>query len=334
VVGTEFLRGQGLGNQLFCYVTARCLALDLGYEFGSAGKDRFAFNIHNDRGMYFMDIDLGSTIDTVAPHSVYREREERLFLPNSLHDIKTGCYVADYDEDMLGIADNTIVYGNMQSEGYFIKHRDEIREWLRVKKEYDDFSLSADDLCVMNMRGGEYRNLPELMLRKGYWLNAMANIRDINPTMRFAIVTDDLALAKEQFPDLPAYHGDIARDYVAIKNARYLILSNSSFAFFPAFTSDTLRYLIAPKYWARHNVSEGYWASGQNIYSEWMYQDRAGRLFGAAECRKEWDEYRSTPRFRRRLNRPMRAGALFALSLRARNKLYRIMTARKAARHA
>ena len=59
MIGTEFINGQGLGNQLFCYVTARAVALENGYEFGTAGQERFAVNIHSDRGMYFMDVDLG-----------------------------------------------------------------------------------------------------------------------------------------------------------------------------------------------------------------------------------------------------------------------------------
>jgi hypothetical protein len=58
MIGTEFIDGQGLGNQLFCYVTARAVAEENGYEFGTAGQECFAVNIHSNRGMYFMDIDL------------------------------------------------------------------------------------------------------------------------------------------------------------------------------------------------------------------------------------------------------------------------------------
>ena len=36
MIGTEFIDGQGLGNQLFCYVTARAVALENGCEFGTA----------------------------------------------------------------------------------------------------------------------------------------------------------------------------------------------------------------------------------------------------------------------------------------------------------
>ena len=51
MIGTEFLDGQGLGNQLFCYVTARAIAEENGYEFGTAGQECFAVNIHSNRGM-------------------------------------------------------------------------------------------------------------------------------------------------------------------------------------------------------------------------------------------------------------------------------------------
>ena len=38
---TELYHGQGLGNQLFAYVTTRMLAHKLGYEFGITGKENF-----------------------------------------------------------------------------------------------------------------------------------------------------------------------------------------------------------------------------------------------------------------------------------------------------
>ena len=94
------------------------------------------------------------------------------------------------------------------------------------------------------------------------------------------------------FPGIPAHHFDIGKDYVTLKNAHYLLLSNSSFACLPAHTSETLKFVIAPKYWARHNVSDGYWASEQNIYSLFHYMDRKGRLFTVKECREELENYK------------------------------------------
>lgn len=112
--------------------------------------------------------------------------------------------------------------------------------------------------------------------------------------MEFMIVTDDVGEAQKMLPDIPAYHFSIDKDYVTLKNAHYLLLSNSSFAFFPAYTSETVKLVIAPKYWARHNVSNGYWASEQNIYEGFHYMDRKGRLFTAEECRRELARYRQT----------------------------------------
>ena len=123
--------------------------------------------------------------------------------------------------------------------------------------------------------------------------------------MEFMIVTDDVEAAGKMLPGIEAHHFDIGKDYVTLKNAHYLLLSNSSFALFPAHTSETLRFAIAPKYWARHNVSDGYWASEQNIYSLFHYMDRKGRLFSADECRRELEEYKKRSRkYARRNRRP------------------------------
>lgn len=293
MVGTEFLQGQGLGNQLFCYVSARCIAKDLGYEFGTAGQEQLAVNIHSQKGMYFMDMDLGASILNEDRVQIYREKETRLYLKTCVHDMTHGCYTAGADEDIYKIGDDTLIYGNLQAERYFAHHREEIKKWLKVKEKYDSYKYTRDNLCIINVRGGEYADSRPLFLRRKYWLDAMKNMRKMRSDMEFMIVTDDVSAAKRALPEVEAYHFDLAGDYVTLKNARYLILSNSTFAFFPAFTSETVQKIIAPKYWARHNVSDGYWASEQNIYEGFWYQDREGRLFGAKECREELEQYKS-----------------------------------------
>lgn len=299
MLGMEFLKGQGLGNQLFCLASVKSLALDNGYLFGTANQKIFAQNIHNNRGMYFMDVDLGENIDDPADFNRYDEKEERIWIKNSYHDVTHGCYIAGADPDLFQIRDNTIVYGNLQSERYFEKHIGDFKKWFRVKKACESYEYSADDLCIMNMRGGEYVGARELYLRKQYWLNAMEYMKKINSNMRFMIVTEDVKNAKKMFHDIPVYHFDMGGDYVTVKNAKYLIVSNSSFACFPVFTSETCKVVIAPKYWARHNVSTGYWASEQNIYSGWLYMDRDGRVFTDKECKAELDNYKKTDAFKK-----------------------------------
>ena len=127
-------------------------------------------------------------------------------------------------------------------------------------------------------------------------------MKKIDPNMEFMIITNDVKEASKILPGIPAYNFDLAKDYSIIKNAKYLLLANSSFAYFPAFTSTTVKYILAPKYWARHNVSNGYWASEQNIYEGWHYQDRHGRIFTWEECLKELEQYKQTSSLYRKLN--------------------------------
>ena len=304
MLGTELLKGQGLGNQLFCYVTTRCLALKHGYEYSILGSDTLANNIHSDCGLYFMDLEFGAPSCKCDYIEEYWEKEDRLYLPNSKHDIQHGVYVTGVDEKLLHIEDNVLIGGNMQDETYFYEYKDQIKRWLKIKPEYDCFDYSRDDLCILHLRCTDYMDSPELFLRKKYWQDGMKNMRKVNPNMQFMIITNDVKEAEKLLPGIKAYNFNLAKDYAIIKNAKYLLMANSSFTYFPTFTSDVNQYIIAPKYWARHNVSDGYWASEQNIYNGFHYMDRNGRLFTADECIQELKEYKEKSYKYAKLNKP------------------------------
>lgn len=318
MIGTEIFKGAGLGNQLFFYVTTRCIAEDLGYEFGLIDGENFANNIHSDCGLYFMDLDMGKKASKEDFSQIYEEKEERLFIGNSMHDLTHGCYVTGTDKEMMKVADGSLLIGNMQAEEYYMQHKEEIKQWLKVKEEYDCMDYCQDNLCILHLRCSDYMDSPELYLKKKYWLNGMKNMKKINPDMEFMIITNDVEAANKFLPGIKAYNFDLAKDYAILKNARYLLLANSSFAYFPAFTSETVKYIIAPKYWARHNVSDGYWASEQNIYTGFTYQDRKGRLFTAEECREELARYKSKAKKFKRLNQKKTGVGLVFGKMRAR----------------
>ncbi|MFI3213748.1 MAG: glycosyl transferase [Eubacteriales bacterium] len=294
MIGTKLVKGQGLGNQLFCFISAKCIAAKRNEEFGLLGAELFPNQGEEKLGLYFMEMDLGKAVTEDDFTHVYEEKETRLFLGNSIHDITHGCYVSAADEEMEQVLSNTLLQGNMQAAAYLQGYKEEIKQWLQVKPAYDSYEYYKENLCVLNFRGGEYTGSVALYLRKKYWLDAMKNMKKICSDMEFMIVTDDVEAANKMLPEIPAYHFTLDKDYVTVKNGKYLILSNSSFAFFPAYTSETAVKIIAPKYWARHNVSDGYWSSEQNIYDEFVYQDRKGKLFSAVECRAELETYKNT----------------------------------------
>lgn len=302
MIGTELLKGQGLGNQLFCYITARCIALDKGEDFAILNGDVFRETVLDDQKEAFIDLDMGAQVGRDAFKNVYHEKEDRLFLGNSKHDYTYGAYITGVDNKVFEVESDTLIQGNMQAEEYFSSHIADIKEWFRVKENFETYEYSRDNLCIINMRGGEYTGSPELFLQRKYWQNGIKYMKSIREDMEFMIITDDVASANKMLPGIEAHHFNVAKDFVVLKNAKYLLLSNSSFACIPAFISEERICAVAPKYWARHNVSDGYWASEQNIYSIFKYIDRAGRVYTAEECKKELEDYKQSSRTYKRVN--------------------------------
>lgn len=292
MIVTEIYNGQGLGNQLACYVTTRVVAADKGYDFG-------IMNPHKLKCNSFMSLDVGKPVlggsgpeggpPIELPNGiVHYYREKTINIPDR---VNTNIMLDDPALEL--IQDNTKLDGYFQSENRIIHRKNEIKEWLKVHADKDNYTYSSDDTCIINFRGGEYVNVSEFFLPVKYWQDSVRHMLNYKPNLKFVVVTDDPYTAKRFFPDsFLITHSNIWDDYSIIKNARYAILSNSSFPYFPIFTSDTVQYIIAPKYWGRHNVSDGYWSLGYNIYRKYNYIDREGNIFSYEQCIKEFEEYR------------------------------------------
>lgn len=289
MIVTEIYNGQGLGNQLWCYVVTRTIAEDHGYDFGIMHPEKF-------KCLDFLDLNFGKNVNGGAgpeggpaltlPDGIthyYREKEIR-------HK-KTGADIRTYDSDLINIKDGTKIDGVMQDEKYILHQKDKIRKWLAVIPERNRTDYSDKNICIINFRGGEYVGIREVFLPQKYWDDAINHMRLINPNMEFVVVTDDIATAKRFFPKFKISHDSIGSDYSIINNAYYLILSNSSFAFFPAWLNEKAKLILAPKYWSQYNTSDGYWGCGYNITKDWIYLDRSGKKHSYDECVKDLEEY-------------------------------------------
>lgn len=249
-----FHEGSGLGNQIHRYVMARVLAKDKGVDFGMV-------NPHLFKGASFLSLDMGKPVQGIE----HKFNEERV---NNKH----GEDIRDYDWSIKKVKDNTCIDGEFQGEDYY-KHRlGEIREWFKT-----DPLFAPENECVITFRGGEYLYFPDLFLTKKYWSDAIEHMKKINPKMTFRVITDDVETARQFFPYYIITH-EIGDDWRSIRYAKYLILSNSSFGILPTLLNEDKKFVIAPMYWARHNVSDGYWCLEQNKYAGWNYQDRNGKL--------------------------------------------------------
>lgn len=273
MIVTELWNGQGLGNQLHCYITTRAMATSLGYEFGIHHPERF-------KGHKFLNLDFGCNVE--GGHT-YIEGQPPSILPQGIenyyreHSVRTadGDDITPYDNNIFKLKDSTKVDGLLQGEDYFKDFRDIIREnWLKT-----ELLELPDNLCVVNFRGGEYAGVHRFFLRQKYWEDALMNMLVVKNDMKFVVVTDDVPLASSFFNryGIPVTH-NMENDYKMIQSANYLILSNSSFAFYPAWLNNRAKAIIAPRFWGRHNVSNGYWSIDQNYTAGWLYQDRNGNL--------------------------------------------------------
>ena len=269
---TELWNGQGLGNQLACYVTTRCIALENGFEFGIAHPERF-------KGKDFLkNLDFGKEV--VGGYTAVEGQPPQL-LPEGIRNYykeksvkhPNGSDISPYDWAMYyKMQDGTKIDGTMQGIEYFQRFKDQVKEWLRVEP-----MVLPDNLCVINFRGGEYKSYPSFFLTQTYWMKAIYHMKRIRPDMEFEVVTDDPQSARHFFPELKISH-DIGNDYRTIQHAKYLILSNSSFAIFPAYLNEVLKFCIYPRYFGRHNISDGYWCIDQNYFPMWANMNREGVL--------------------------------------------------------
>lgn len=252
-----FHSGSGIGNQLFRYITTRVLALDKGFKWGMCNPQDF-------KGDSFLQIDKGKYVTQETYKNSFYEKKI----------VEDGLDIRGYDPEINFVEDNTIIDGEFQDERYWGHRLLEIRGWLKTEEKF-----MHPDLCVINFRGGEYTAIRELFLPKSYWDKAIEIIKQKNPFMRFEVHTDDPDIAKGFFPDLPVvWNGMITADkryktmgdnWRALRYAKYAILSNSSFGILPSLLNEDSKFIIAPRYWARHNTKV--WALPQNFYKKFFY---------------------------------------------------------------
>ena len=291
-----------LGNHMWQYAVCRTVAEKLGYEFGINPSPTHDYHSGMNQ-MYFMDVDFGK-----PPTGNFNNFHEKWTVYNHGGE---NVNITMLDERVYSISDNTRLIGDngafggiYQSENYFIDRKNDVKEWFKIKNDYSDqyekkmkdLGIVLDqNLCVINFRGGEYRSIPKVLCRKEYWRDSVNHMISLNPNMKFVVITDDPDYSRNFMPfPIPTYHVDIGFDFYVVNQAKWLIISNSTFGWWAAWLNDKANKILAPKYFGSHNTSDGFWGVGESYTSCFYYVDRNGNVSDYETCKNEAISYYKT----------------------------------------
>ena len=296
----------GLGNQIWRYVCCRVFAEKLGYDFGVSHPGWRGKFLNIDWGEDpKMNVEEDSDFQSSSGFSYYKEE--------SIHHASAPGEIGDPDLKFETLDDNTYINGTFQKMSYIEDYRDKICEWLTYDDKYKITDFSDDNICVIQLRGGDYTT-GHSMLPPEYYHQAMHHMRQNNPDVEFVIVTDDPKTAQRMIPNTPIIGsataeekdpdqkfiswyeytgGPVSMDYTILNHAKYAIISSSTFAFWPIWTNKKLLNVIAPKYWFDYNRSDGWWRPKDGIVNDpaWLWMDKFGGLFESKTCIKLAKEY-------------------------------------------
>ena len=122
----KFLEGQGLGNQLWNYVTLRSLSNKLGYEYEIINPENF-------KGKSFLDISYNSNeVKQNTNSNILETNNKNIFREKLYYDKSLKTFASDFDEEILKIKQNTILNGLFQSEKYLFKY--DVNDFIKVTK--------------------------------------------------------------------------------------------------------------------------------------------------------------------------------------------------------
>lgn len=223
-----------LGNHMFQYAICRLVAKKNNYNFyipySGHLKDCFP------------NIDLGVKDGAIK----YEYHEDNL--------------VQVYNPNIFNLPDFTHINGYLQTEKYFQGFENDVKSWFSFDMDGETKSVMdkypVDNFCYIHIRGGDNKlGTNNWLLPKEYYLRAIEKIKKIKKDIKFVIITDDIELSTEYFPDIDVLSNSVMVDFKSIYYSKYSIISNSSYSWWAAWLSEK-KLVIAPNNWLNYNMPE------------------------------------------------------------------------------
>ena len=169
MLNISFKEGQGLGNQLWNFAVAKSLSEKLNVGLNIYDFRKF-------KGKSFLNLDNKNNFEYSINEYKFSNDIE-IFNERTFYDYQLRYISSDYDERLLNIKKETILEGIFQSESYFFGDLKKLKRYIKLNKKIKEENKIEKDICILNIRGGEYKRHKDFILPKDYWINAMKNYK-------------------------------------------------------------------------------------------------------------------------------------------------------------
>lgn len=247
----------GLGNQMFQYAMVKALSLERNQDFELDLTFMKGYSLHK-YGLNCFNIE----------NKISNKPKWLLYVLIKLKILKT------YDEYDNGMQYNsniqkikaTILYlgGYFQSEKYFIKYENEIRNDFKITAPLKEITLQTarkmkeENAVSIHIRRGDYLlNKVHNTDKELFYKNAMKKIEELIGNPVYYVFSDDMNWVKENFSTncetVYVDFNDAATNYEDLHlmaSCKHNIIANSSFSWWGAWlNSNPNKVVIAPKEW-------------------------------------------------------------------------------------
>jgi hypothetical protein len=297
LIGIQF-NGR-LGNQLFQYAAARCVAERLGCELVLLGPHphgrvrRFKQPLQVEITRFFPEVVVSPRsflINTI--HSVSERIFQRMcsqWFPHRIEPSKVEIghheWSEVYDPAMLDIEPGTLINGYFQSECYLAGREADVRQWFRPSAATEaranrllaPIAQTLTDFVAIHVRLGDYKmhtlrvhgEAYPYALGRSYYVDAVAQFP---MGARLALFSDEPEFAATLPPRKPDWicpSAGPAETLRALAQFPRMVMANSSFSWWAAWLGGPVNTVIAPRY--HIGRAPGVWYPEGIQVSSWTY---------------------------------------------------------------
>ncbi|HEY0066775.1 MAG TPA: alpha-1,2-fucosyltransferase [Flavisolibacter sp.] len=257
----------GLGNQMFQYAAARCLALKNGAELK---LDTTAYREDQLRNFDLFCLNIKASIATPAEIDALKAKGTAGRVMSYLTPYPRRKFYKQpwfrFHPSFFRLTDPVYLQGYFQSEKYFEAEREQVQKDFTIKKELTANAeplaagLQAQESVALHIRRGDYRNDVSLdyhgIVPLDYYREAVEQVSSKVAHPHFYIFSDDGAWVKEnlKLPKATIVSGELSsthfEDLYLMSRCRHNIIANSSFSWWAAWlNANPEKIVIAPRHW-------------------------------------------------------------------------------------